>query len=112
MNVGNLRHTAELQSYVIGSPSTDAHGQPSGAWVTLATRAMSIEPLSGALLFAAQQQHREITTRIRLRWYDVPVDADLRVKRGSTYYYVQSVINFQERNVEMQLLCRSGTRDA
>ena len=67
----------------------------------------SVEPLSGRELFAAQEFHNEVTTRIRIRYRD-GVTAKMRVVFESVNYNILVIIDPELRHRELQLLCSSG----
>jgi SPP1 family predicted phage head-tail adaptor len=110
MRSGKLRHVGALQSFVIGSPQQNAAGEPSGAWVTIASPHCSIEPLNGRELLVAQQINSEITTRIRLR-YREGVTSAMRVSYRSVIYNIAAVIDFELRGSELHLMCTSGLNE-
>ena len=107
MRVGRLRHRVQIQS---ATESADSFGEPTFTWATYARRLASIEPLQGRELFTAQQVNPEITIRVRLR-YDQDL-ADLTPKHrlvfGSRTLEIDSVIKPDERNRELQLLCKEA----
>jgi SPP1 family predicted phage head-tail adaptor len=73
--------------------------------VEFATAWASIEPLNGREFFAAQQVNAEVTARIRLR-YLPGVTRQMQVKFGSRTFAIESVINVEERNRELQLMVK------
>lgn len=103
MRAGRLRHIVSIESV---SVSQDSYGSPTKTWTTLYRNvSASIEPLSGKDLFAAQQVNPEISTKIRMRYLSGITSAH-RVKYGARVFEIASPpINFQERNIELQLMC-------
>lgn len=71
---------------------------------------MSIEPLRGRELFAAQEHFAEVTTRIRIRYRD-DVTAEMRVVHGGVDYAIGAVIDPELRHRELELMCASGVTD-
>lgn len=69
--------------------------------------AASIEPLQGRELFTAQQNHSEVTVRVRIRYREGVVAAQ-RVAHKGVIYSILYVINPGMRNVELQLMCSVG----
>jgi SPP1 family predicted phage head-tail adaptor len=98
---GKLRYPVIIQKLV---GTLDAAGQEVLTWQTHGTRWASIEPLQGRELLSARLIQSEVTTRIRLR-YLAGVKAKMRVLFGSRVFDIQDVINPEERNIELQLMC-------
>lgn len=111
MDSGKLRHKVSLQSLVEGSPNLKPSGEPDAVWTDVLTNvSASIEPLRGRELFAAQEHHSEVTTRIRIRYRD-GVTAAQRVKFGTRVLNILAVLNREERDIELELMCSEGLND-
>lgn len=103
MQAGRLRHRVTVQR---STDSIDQYGDQTPTWASLGTVWASVEPLSGREYFAAAQMQSEVSTRIVIRPISgVTLTPKDRVKFGSRYFDIQSVINRDERNRELQLLC-------
>jgi len=103
MQAGRLRHRVTVQR---ATDSIDQYGDQTPTWASLGTVWASVEPLSGREYFAAAQMQSEVSTRIVIRPISgVTLTPKDRVKFGSRYFDIQSVINRDERNRELQLLC-------
>lgn len=110
MEAGKLRHTVVIESLVTGSPQRHPNGELVQEWTAyLAGVSAMVEPLSGRELFAAQEEHSEATTRVRIR-YREGIAADMRVVFGGQYYDIVSVIDRGMRHVELWLMCKSGVK--
>jgi SPP1 family predicted phage head-tail adaptor len=107
MRAGNLRHRITIQQ---ASEAQDTHGQAITTWATYLTAWAEISPLRGRELFAAQETHSEINTRIRLR-YRPGVTAKMRVVYGSLVYNILAPLNIGSRDRELQLMCSEGVND-
>lgn len=107
MRAGRLRHRGTIEHLVEGSPQKSASGESLAEWTTLATVWMSIDPLRGRELFAAQEHHSETTVRIRIRYRD-DVTAQMRVLHEGVYYSILAVIDPDLRHRELELMCSSG----
>ena len=101
----------------IEAPATtqDAMGQLVKApWTLVGTRMASIEPLNGREYFAASGEGSDVNVRIRLRYDNTlrTVDTTHRLldQRYSpmTTYDIEAVINENQRNREIILMCRRG----
>jgi SPP1 family predicted phage head-tail adaptor len=79
-------------------------------WATSATRSATVQPISSRELIEAGQVRGELTHRVWLR-YDsdtseiAPHD---RLKFGSRILEVISVINTEERNEQIEVLCKEA----
>jgi SPP1 family predicted phage head-tail adaptor len=102
MNSGELRHRIKIQKL---EKNQDTFGQPVESWPDVATVWASVEPLVGRQFFEAETITHELTHKIKLR-YRQGVTPSMRVKFGDRYFQIVSIINYQERNRELQLMCR------
>lgn len=102
MRSGRLRHKVDIQQPV---ETQNSYGEPEVAWANVVEDVWaSIEPFRGREYFAAKQFNAEIEARVVMR-YRSDVTAKMRVVHGSNEYYIDSVINVDERNRELQLMC-------
>lgn len=99
---GDLRHKIIIQKL---ENIQDTFGQPIESWSDIYTVWASIDPLVGKQYFAAETITHELTHKIRMR-FKTGITPDMRVQFGSRYFQIVSVINYQERNIELQLMCR------
>jgi len=86
------------------SESQDGRGEVTVAWSTYAKRWMSVVPLSGRELFEAQQVDARVSHRIKMR-YDSAINSRMRIAIGSRIFNIASVINVDESNEELRLMC-------
>ncbi len=99
-----------IQYLGAASPDQTGSGEPDVSWQALATVYASVEPLTGRELFAAQEHHSEVTSRIRIRKRS-DVTASMRVRYGSRYFAIKYVFDPEERGRETVILCAEGVRD-
>ena len=104
MRAGRLRHRLKLQE---ATETRDGHGGITRGWVTYSVRWASVEPLRGQELFAAQQINAEITHRVRLRYCD-DLTASHRLVFGSRSLNILSILNPEERNRELEVMCKEA----
>lgn len=102
INPGELRHIVTFQKK---SDVQNEYGETNGWIDVLKQRRVGIYPISGKEFFAAETVNSEVTHKVKMR-YDPNVTPDMRIKFGQRHLNIISVINFQERNVELQLLCK------
>lgn len=105
MQAGRLRHRVSIQQRV---EARNGYGELISTWSTLATVWGSVEPIRGREFFEAEQVQSEISTRVRIRYYD-GITAQMRVLFGSRKLQILAVIDVNERHKEMQLMCKEMT---
>jgi SPP1 family predicted phage head-tail adaptor len=104
VNIGKLRHRIAIERV---TETRDTDGSVIETWSTYATVQASIEPISGREYFAAQSTQADVTHRIGLRYLS-GIIPKMRVKFGSRVFEILSIININERNRELQLMCRES----
>ena len=100
MRTGRLRHRVKIQHY---TESQNAFGEATKAWTDYATVWAAVEPVRGREFWESQQVNAEITTKITMR-YLAGVKPKMRVLYGTRIFEIDSAINVDERNRELQLL--------
>lgn len=103
MRAGQLRHRITLQTPT-ESTSTSTMGR-TPTYADTATVWASVEPLSGNEQWRAKQAGTVVSHRIIIR-YMAGVTSAMRVKFGSRYFGIESVINENERNQMLELTCK------
>lgn len=101
MRSGLLRHEVTIQANV---ETQAADGSVARTWSDIATVAASIEPLSGREGLLAAQINPEVTHLVKMRYRD-DVNSRCRLLFGARVFQVDSVLNTQERNIELVLQC-------
>jgi SPP1 family predicted phage head-tail adaptor len=105
MNPGRLRHKIDIE---VESTTQNTFGEQTQSWsVFLNDISASISPISGREFFSADMVNAEITHKIRIR-YRTGMHPKMRVKFGTRYFDIQAVINFEERNKEILLMCKEA----
>lgn len=102
MNIGKLRHQVNLQ---ILQENQDSYGEMKRDFATYKTVWASIEPLQGRELEHAKQISAEVTHRITIR-YLADVVPENRITKGERIFDIESVINPDERNEYLVLMCK------
>lgn len=102
MNIGKLRHRITLLKQV---NEVNDYGASTQTWKRVATVWANVRPLSGREYFSAQQVQSEITTQIWLRYIE-GIKPTMKVKFGKREFEILSVLNIQERDVSLQLMCK------
>jgi len=106
-----LRHIVTIQTPV---ETQDGYGSPTVRWQDVASGVWaSIDPLRGREYFAAKQIQAEAEVRIWMR-YRTDLSVKMKIVHGPTCvcsiatrdeYLIESIINVNERNREMQIMC-------
>ncbi|MFW6069656.1 MAG: phage head closure protein [bacterium] len=102
MRAGRLRHRIILEDK---TEVQDEYGEPDYTWSTLAEVWGAVEPLLGRQFLEARVQGQEVSHRIKIRG-GVAVTPEMRARFGSRIFEIESVIDVQERGVEMVLMCQ------
>jgi SPP1 family predicted phage head-tail adaptor len=105
MRSGYLRHTVELQS-VVHTP--DGMGGSVDVWSTEATVRAAIWPISANERMRSASPTMSTTHHIQLRYHD-GLSPKWRVLFGTRYFNIVSVINKEERNYHIDLLCEEAS---
>ena len=99
---GKLRHRLSIQE---PAKTRAGDGTVSESWLTLAVVWASVAPIRGRELIEAQRFESQVTHRVRMRYY-AGLTAQHRLLFGTRVLNIESVLNKEERNVEMELMCR------
>lgn len=111
MQAGSLDDRVTIQRLVAASPDVTGSGMPDESWQDYLTVYASVEPLNGRELFAAQEHHAEVTTRIRIRYRD-GITAKMRIVDGDgTIYDIKGQPLKFKRDGYIEMLCTSGVTE-
>ena len=104
MNAGKLRNRVTVRN-LIETQSTIT-GELVRTWSTVLDGVWaSVEPLQGREYFAASQFQSRIDTKVTLRYSTVNITPKMIVANGTHIYNIESVINPELKNKEIQLMC-------
>jgi SPP1 family predicted phage head-tail adaptor len=101
LKAGELRHQITIQQ---STESQNDYGEATSSWSEFATVWASVQPISGREFFAAQAVQAQVSTRIKIR-YLPDVTPKMRVLFGSRVFRIEAVLNIDERNRELHLMC-------
>lgn len=108
MRSGRLRHVVTIENY---TTVDDEYGQPTQTWATFADSIRAgIEPQKGEERFMSQQRQSSTTHRVIIR-YLAGVEPEMRIVFGSRIFAIKEILNPQERNRELHLMCEEGLQD-
>ena len=102
MKAGDLKNSIELQSQV---RTPDGLGGFSSTWLTTCTIWAAIWPVSAKETIEGARPVSAITHRIRIR-YRHGVKTSQRIKFGSKYFSIESVINTNTDYKALDLMAR------
>ncbi|MDZ7370255.1 MAG: phage head closure protein [candidate division KSB1 bacterium] len=102
MNPGLFRHRITIQQK---TKVQNEYGEEMADWVDVAIVWANVNPISGREFFAAEAVSSEVTHKIHMR-YRSGITPDMRIKFKERYFQIVAVMNLQEKNVELQLLCK------
>ncbi len=100
MRAGRLRHQLSLQSPTFTNTSVATMVT---SWGTAATIWGSIEPLRGREFYDAALINSDVKAKIIIR-YTSDIAPNYKIIFGARTFLIESVINIEERNKEMQLM--------
>lgn len=105
MRAGQLRHEVVIEQ---PTETSNEYGDEITGWTTFDTVFASVEPIRGREYFLAQnvsqEESHQVTHRIRIRYLS-GVLPTFRITWGSRAFDIHSVLNTEERDIEMELLC-------
>ena len=114
MRAGQLRKRLTIQMQSI---TVDSYGERDVVWRDDKEVWGSIKPIRGMEYHSAHQIESAVTHRIEIRYTtlsdDTRITPNNRVKytdaQGDRFFNIQSVINPEERNIFLQLMCIEET---
>ena len=84
----------------------DAYGAPVPAWSTVTTVWAQVEPLRGSEYLISKQTGAKIDTRFVIRYrVDIYLTPKMKVVYDGNDYNIESIININEANKELHLMC-------
>lgn len=102
MKIGKLRHRITIQEY---TETRDSFGAEIKNWTDKAFVYASVTPVSGREYYAASQVHSEVTAKVLIR-YLPGIESTMRVLFDGRVFEILSVINTEEKNTELVLMCK------
>lgn len=102
MDAGRLNKRITIER--LTQETDPVYGTQLDTWAPVHTAWASIEPISGREYWQAKLALAEKTIRIRMR-YLPGIDSSMRVAYSGRKFSIQSAINVDEANREIQLMC-------
>ena len=94
------------------SRTKDTDGYETPTWLDKGERFCQVEPLQGREYFDAHAVLGQQGLRIRTHYDEIIADVEpdrWRMKNGTTIYSIQSMINVDMENRELEFVCTTGT---
>ena len=101
MKIGNLNKRVTIQGRVVTQSTT---GMEIETWSDLDTVWACVQPIKGKEFWQAQQISSKLDMRVTIR-YRSNVSTLNRLKYGNRYFDIVAVINTDERNRFLTLMC-------
>jgi len=102
MRIGPMDKRVELQVF---TSISDGMGGSTRTWTTEDVAWVALWPVSAAETIRGMSPTMTVSHRIQMR-YREDIKASWRIKYGSRYFAIESMINKNEKNVQLDLLCR------
>lgn len=105
INPGKYRHVVTFQKQ---TTTRDKYGQVKEEWSEVLKTRAGIFPISGKEVFQRDFVESEISHRVHIRYHPtIVINSQMRILFGNRVFSIVSPpINFQERNIELQILCK------
>ena len=104
MRIGSLNKRIMLQ---YTTKVSDDMGGFTSTWTNAATVWAAIWPISAREQVQSMKETMTISHRIRIRYRSV-LKPDWRVKFGNRYFNIVSIINQNEKNEMLDLMCKEA----
>jgi SPP1 family predicted phage head-tail adaptor len=104
VEAGRLRHRITFQE---ATETYNDVGEPVTTWANVKTVWAEVKPIKGQEYWASQQVNAEVTHRVTVRYMD-GLDSLMRIKFGDRYFSIEPPINPDERDIELQMLCKES----
>lgn len=113
MNPGDLRHRVEIQ---VNTPGVDANGGEVASWATSTTVWASVQTLTGGKLEIARQIDAQASVEVKMRYCGSGGSANVQVFTNRLLFGTRIlepilVVNENERNIMLQVLCKEKRGD-
>lgn len=103
-SLGRMRHKIAIQS---PTATVDSGGGRSIAWSTLKEVYADIRPTTGRYQFQHDQEKEKVTHKIIIR-HRADIGTNYRVKFGSRIFNIHSILNEDERDRFLTMMCEEG----
>lgn len=102
VRAGTLRHRVTIQQQ---ATTRNDYGEKANTWTDLATVNASVRPMYGREFIEARIAQSEITHKVVMRYYPDITAKRHRLVHDSRVLNIESLMNIEERNVLLEILC-------
>lgn len=81
------------------------YGEIVSEWAVFKAAWANISPVSGRDFFKAETVNSEVTHKVLVR-HILGLQPSMRIKYGNRFFSIISILNLQERNMLLQIMCR------
>ena len=108
MKAGRLRHWVIIEKK---GKTRNSYGEETISWSTNVGAWAAVEPLRGAKYFASMQLQASVSHQVTMRYQTLGNSTEIapgycRIKYNSRVLNIISVINPDERNISLELMCK------
>lgn len=103
INAGKYRHPITIQKRDL---TQNSYGETTDNWVDVVKVRAGIYPISGAEFLNSYESHSEVSHKVHTRFVPVGITPDMRIMFNERVFRILSVINFQEVDKELQIMCK------
>lgn len=101
---GKLRNKISLEREVV---TPDGFGGSSHVWVEIKTFRAYIKPVSGSERLHSQRLEASMSHKVFIRYNNDIMPTD-RINYNGRFFQIRAVINIEERNKWLELVCEEG----
>lgn len=109
MNVGKMRHRITFQRQSSDKDTLGGYGNDDADWTDVATVWAQISPISGKEFFSETRENT-VSHKIYCR-YRSGISPKMRIKFKDRIFRIISVINWEERNEGLTIMCEELVLD-
>jgi SPP1 family predicted phage head-tail adaptor len=103
VQAGKYRFPATIQKRQMGQNS---YGETTQDWSTVLSVRVGVSPISGREFFDKEAINPELTHKVYMRYVRNVVTPDMRILYDGRTFLINSVIDYQEKHMELQLICK------
>lgn len=104
INAGKYRHPITIQKQEL---IRDSYGATTDSWVDVIKVRAGVYPLSGKEYLNLYNVPSDISHKLQMRYLpQTPITPDMRIVFNGRIFRIISVIDFQEMDKELQIMCK------
>lgn len=107
INPGEFRHIITFQEM---EERKNSLGEMTKVWIDRFSTRAAIYPISGKEFFTADMNNSEVSHKINIR-YRGDINTKMRIIFEGRVFNIESIINFQERNILIQIMAKELFND-